>query len=544
MTTHTRLIRASILRVACAGLVGLAAAPAAWADQTKTSTDAASGEARQAFEAAKEFYKQGKFIEALGEFKKAYEKKPSPSLTYNIARCYEQLSQWQEAISSYEKFANETTDVRQRTEALDKIEFLRSKLAPDAASPEARYKVKIDNGKKEFQQGNFEAAIREFKAAYDIKPSPGVLYNIAKAYEKMARYEEAIDFYTQYLDLNPSASDRPDVEETVRRLKKSIKDRFQELSVSSDPPLADVYLDDRNSGLQGQTNLRIKVAPGPHTLYLDLNGTEPVKRDFVMPDDKPLALEFQMKKLANIGNAVITVSVDGARIFIDGAIVGLSPYKQKKQLSAGNHQLTVEAQGFPRVTRDFEIIRDKDTPLDIKLEKPSEPVFKDDTLKGWGSNFLILGIVGGALGFAAPWAYEQLVLRRTLYSALGPSQVSWGGSVKPADAVYWQGLNGKKTLADKDYGANIKKNSQLDLLNNVQLYSIIGGSSFAAVGLGLYIWYWARPDTKVEVVNSTASLDAEPALDSPEPSAEVVEVTGLGVVPGAGGAVFGISGSF
>jgi hypothetical protein len=45
------------------------------------------------------------------------------------------------------------------------------------------------------------------------------------------------------------------------RLKKSIRERFQELSVSSEPPGADIYLDDRNTGLQGQTNFRFKVVP-------------------------------------------------------------------------------------------------------------------------------------------------------------------------------------------------------------------------------------------------------------------------------------------
>ena len=41
-----------------------------------------------------------------------------------------------------------------------------------------------------------------------------------------------------------------------------------------------------------------------------------------MPDDKPLALDFKMQKLENVGKLNIQVSQDGARIFVDGAIVG------------------------------------------------------------------------------------------------------------------------------------------------------------------------------------------------------------------------------
>ena len=83
-------------------------------------------------------------------------------------------------------------------------------------------------------------------------------------------------------------------------MKRRIADRFKELSISSDPPGAEIRLDDRNSAIIGQTNFRMKLEPGPHTLYLDLDGHEPIKRDFVMPNDN-LALDFKMKELENVG---------------------------------------------------------------------------------------------------------------------------------------------------------------------------------------------------------------------------------------------------
>ena len=58
----------------------------------------------------------------------------------------------------------------------------------------------------------------------------------------MGRFEEAVEYLQQYLDVDPNATDRANIEENIRRLKRSIRDRFQELSVSSDPPGADIYL--------------------------------------------------------------------------------------------------------------------------------------------------------------------------------------------------------------------------------------------------------------------------------------------------------------
>lgn len=540
------MLRSTLSRSLVALTLALLAPAVALAQGTATGTATAdpakSKEAQDAAERAKSLYRDGKFVEALLEFKRAYELVPTASLSYNIARCYEQLSQWDEAIKAYERFMTETTSPRDRTEATDKIEFLKTKISADSSSPDARYKARLDNGRKAFARGDYEAAIEEFKAAFDIKPTSAALFNIAKSYERMGRYEEAIDYFTQYLDLDPNAPDKADIEEQIRRLKKSIRERFQELSVSSEPPGADIYLDDRNTGLQGQTNFRFKAAPGPHTLYLDLNGYEPVKREFVMPDDKPLALEFTLKKLENVGFAVINVNVEGARIFIDGAIIGLTPYKQKKALTAGAHQVTIEAAGYPRYTQDFTIIRDQELPLNIQLEEYSEPV-QDETLEKWGRNFILIGLIGGTLGVAAPFAYQKLILRRDLNEHLGPTQVNWGDGVSPDQATYWKGnpkdSSGKiKTdLIDTDINANYRDNPTDGTLSTIQTISIVAGSIFCAAGLGFYVYKWVRNPDRKQVVTADAG---EPLA----PSEPAVEITGLGLSPTEDGAHFGLMGRF
>lgn len=515
---------------------------------TADNPPAGNGEADAAADRGKALYREGKYVEALLEFQRAYEIKATPALSYNIARCYEQLSQWAEAIKAYERFSSETANPRERTEAADKIEFLKSKLSSGSNTSDAKYQARIDNGKKAFARGDYDAAIQEFKAGFEIKPTSAVLFNIAKSYERLARYEEAIDFYKQYLDLDPNSPDRADVEEQIRRLQKSIRERFQELSVSSNPPGADIYLDDRNTGLQGQTNFRFKTQPGPHTLYLDLNGYEPVKRDFVMPDDKPLALEFELKKLENVGYLTINVNVDGARIFIDGAIVGLSPYKQQKALTAGEHQVQIEARNYPRYTQAFTIARDQTLPLNIQLEEYDEPV-KDETLEKWGRNLILIGVIGGGLGFAGPFAYQKLILRRPLYSHLGPQAVNWGEGVDAGSATFWRGNpkdasgNIKSELADSDINASYRENGAKNTLQTIQTISIIAGSSLAAVGLGFFVYKWVRPDEKQEVITADAELELD-VLPPSEPSKPVVEITGFGVAPNPEGATFGLMGTF
>jgi tetratricopeptide (TPR) repeat protein len=497
--------------------------------QTTTSTapaaPASSDEAQKHAEAARALYKDGKYLEALEEFKKAYAITPTPALTYNIARCHERLSQWQEALAMFEKYAKEATDPRDRTEALDKVEFLKKKIGGDLQTPDAMYQARIDAGRKAYSRGDYEGAIVEFKAAFDIKPLGGALYNIGKSYEKMGRYEEAIDYFTQYLDLDPNVSDRADVEATIKELKKRLKEKFQELAVSSDPPGADIYLDDRNTGLQGQTNFRFKLTPGPHVVYLDLNGYEPVKRDFIMPDDKPLALDFKMKKLENVGFLEIKVNQDGARIFVDGAIIGLSPYKEKKALTAGVHQIQVELPPmFERHTQSVTILRDQTLPVAVDLQKYNAPI-SDETLSKWGRNFLLIGLIGGSLGVAGPFAYQKLIYQRDPYEQLGPAEVS-------EEKFY----RGPVDETSPDY----RRDPTERTLSDIQLWSIVGGSVFVAGGLTFYIYKWVR-DTPPPPPMVTAGYESGDSGDD----GINVSITGFGVAPnGDGGSMFGLSGSF
>src|SRR5258706_3095515 len=63
----------------------------------------------------------------------------------------------------------------------------------------------MDEAKRHFAQGvalyndgNYNAALAEFEAAYKVKKSPGVLYNIGLTQKALFRYNESIASLTEY----------------------------------------------------------------------------------------------------------------------------------------------------------------------------------------------------------------------------------------------------------------------------------------------------------------------------------------------------------
>ncbi len=77
-------------------------------------------------------------------------------------------------------------------------------------------------GKQAYEAGEYEKAIREFKAARQVKPSPILEYNIALAYERLGRLDLAVTHYEAYLIQDPAAQNRADVESKIRNLQNRI----------------------------------------------------------------------------------------------------------------------------------------------------------------------------------------------------------------------------------------------------------------------------------------------------------------------------------
>jgi hypothetical protein len=90
----------------------------------------------------------------------------------------------------------------------------------DAAMAQA--KQHFETGRNAYNAGDYVTAIREFKAAEQLRPSPILDYNIGLANEKLGKRRVALKYYKRYLEVQPNASNKAEVEQKVSALEAEI----------------------------------------------------------------------------------------------------------------------------------------------------------------------------------------------------------------------------------------------------------------------------------------------------------------------------------
>lgn len=91
------------------------------------------------------------------------------------------------------------------------------------------------NGAELYQEGRYEDAIVAFQEARKVNPHPALLFNIANAYERLAQFEEALDYLNQYRAFAPAEQ-----RETIARRIRNLEKRLAEMAPAPAPAPAPV----------------------------------------------------------------------------------------------------------------------------------------------------------------------------------------------------------------------------------------------------------------------------------------------------------------
>ncbi len=109
----------------------------------------------------------------------------------------------------------------------------RPAVATEPPSPSEQARKHFEEGTKAFNLGEFQRAVTEYKAAYNAKPDPVFLYNIAQAYRLANDLTNALFFYRSFLRNAPDAPNRREVDGRIRTLEQQLA---QQHALTQAPP--------------------------------------------------------------------------------------------------------------------------------------------------------------------------------------------------------------------------------------------------------------------------------------------------------------------
>jgi tetratricopeptide (TPR) repeat protein len=94
--------------------------------------------------------------------------------------------------------------------------------APPSAEDEAA-RTHFASGRVHFDEGEYEAALREFTSAYELSHRDALLFNLYLAAERLAQLPAAIDYLERYLatDVVP-ADERPTLERRLENMRERV----------------------------------------------------------------------------------------------------------------------------------------------------------------------------------------------------------------------------------------------------------------------------------------------------------------------------------
>ncbi|MCD6508139.1 PEGA domain-containing protein [Candidatus Poribacteria bacterium] len=131
------------------------------------------------------------------------------------------------------------------------------------------------------------------------------------------------------------------------------------IPVTSTPPKAKVYLDDR---YQGETPITLELKAGRYLVEIMLNGYEPYRDLLLVPYKK--RIDVKLKRIIRYGSISVNAFPYG-RVFLDGIEKGETPILIRR-VPEGEHTVTIKRDGFKEIIRRVIVRHGKRVKIGIK----------------------------------------------------------------------------------------------------------------------------------------------------------------------------------
>lgn len=233
---------------------------------------------------------------------------------------------------------------------------------------EARFHDEL--GRQHYDAHRIDQALREFFEVARLAPSPRTTFNIAVCFDLLHREDDAYLFFREYL-----ASDDTDPQRRTFATSATarLEARVARVSVTSDPPGALIYVDQRDHGSYGTTPRVLTVPPGSHTITIERAGYRAVTVSVTASIGEEVAASGTLEQIvgtlhvASTEGGTVVVREAGGRTFAEG------PAPLDATLAPGVYEVEVQREGFHAFTSVARVTPEARTEVEVALEALPPP---------------------------------------------------------------------------------------------------------------------------------------------------------------------------
>lgn len=221
-----------------------------------------------------------------------------------------------------------------------------------AQSEEESAAMLAKEGIELFKRHNYNEALKRFLMSYSLLKSARVAWNIARCYEELGELKQAISYFEQSAELDPSRYGRK-AREKVKKLREQMAslEGVLEVAFEGGEGIDARITVDGFDVYKGKLPARVGLEPGTHKVEIDAGpDVEPLTKVVTLASGEVHQVVLKPKKHTEeeVQEAILLVTseqpvVGTVRVVLDGYPVYNGPLPARIPLEPGRHKIEVEA---------------------------------------------------------------------------------------------------------------------------------------------------------------------------------------------------------
>ncbi|WP_223757739.1 TonB-dependent receptor domain-containing protein [Myxococcus sp. RHSTA-1-4] len=243
--------------------------------------------------------------------------------------------------------------------------LLSSPVLADNNADEAE--IAFELGNDAYSRGEYAEALRSYFTSYRLVPNRNVLFNIARCFEALNKFNEAYRYYNDLLTEDLPSEDASEVTRSLDRLRPKVA----LVRVTTNPKGADVYVDRMDLGSRGRSPQTLALTPGRHKIMVKKDGYRPAEATVALARGREAEQTFELTLIT--GGVDLSGTPEGAEVrdSPNGPVIGRLPARVR--LPPGQRVLYVRAPGYAPAQYVVDVPADGSVPLAVALGAQDRP---------------------------------------------------------------------------------------------------------------------------------------------------------------------------